>query len=512
MRRAVAAESDGPSPSLTENRSLNWEPHWLEAQGQVRIDSDLLKGATNELRLELLAEGTDHQDSASAANPNELILGDPNPIVRDSGISRSGTAGSTRPALELTCDQIALRVTGASRSQSRIHTAVLSGDVRCQEAPAADGLASRFGVRGEFVQMIDLSSRSGRVEVVGQPAEIRLGPVDLTGPNVNLDVAQNAAWIDGPGVASMPLPRSMSLTAAGDTERATLTWNREMRFDGRTLSCADGISIRGPLQLIRAQSLQISLRRPFILGQPMQANGSPEIESTQVQGDVFLENRTLRDQGIVAIDTARLHRLSIQHVTGAVEGTGPGWIETIRRGAVALPSTPPASMPASEDGLSYVQVQFQKGLTGSLDRREVRFFDEIHAVYGPVDDWSSRIATAQRDQLGRGAFFLRCRELVLLQSPLATPGVVQLEMIAQGNTTIEGKDFQATADRLSYDQSKDLLILEGTQRTGAHIWYQDPQGSKQSEQMARKLEYRPKTNRLKIDDFQFLQFRTRVDN
>ena len=44
-----------------------------------------------------------------------------------------------------------------------------------------------------------------------------------------------------------------------------------------------------------------------------------------------------------------------------------------------------------------------------------------------------------------------------------------MELIAQGNTTIDGRQFMATAERLSYEQDKDLLVLEGSDRTGARF-------------------------------------------
>jgi hypothetical protein len=144
-----------------------------------------------------------------------------------------------------------------------------------------------------------------------------------------------------------------------------------------------------------------------------------------------------------------------------------------------------------------------------LARREVRFGDRVRAIYGPVQQWSDRLATVDPEQLLDQQLLLSCRELTLLQTSEYASGDASVELIALGNTTIDGRAFTAAAERLSYAQAKDLLVLEGTPQSPARIRYQDPQQGKSSEQVAGKLQYYPKSQRLMLQDVQMFNFRIR---
>ena len=155
--------------------------------------------------------------------------------------------------------------------------------------------------------------------------------------------------------------------------------------------------------------------------------------------------------------------------------------------------------------LAFVHIDFERELTGKLSERIVHFQNQVRAVYGPVNDWSDRIEVKQREELPEQGLLLGCDTLTMLQNGRPNTPNSGMEFIAQGNTTIDGRQFTATAERLSYEQAKDLLVLEGNERSGAQILHRDAQGERRS--VARKLQYQPRTNRL-IGDLQFLEFRT----
>jgi hypothetical protein len=74
-------------------------------------------------------------------------------------------------------------------------------------------------------------------------------------------------------------------------------------------------------------------------------------------------------------------------------------------------------------------------------------------------------------------------------------------MRAQGNVRIEGqsaesRSFWAQADRASYEQAKDLFLLEGDPRIPATFWYAGQQGPPTQ---ARKVSYVRSKNELKAE-------------
>jgi len=79
-----------------------------------------------------------------------------------------------------------------------------------------------------------------------------------------------------------------------------------------------------------------------------------------------------------------------------------------------------------------------------------------------------------------------------------------MELDAAGNTVLEGKSekgdkFVARALRMTYDQAKDLLVLEGDGRTDAELFRQQQVGGPMSKATARKIHFWPSTNRLRVD-------------
>jgi hypothetical protein len=85
-------------------------------------------------------------------------------------------------------------------------------------------------------------------------------------------------------------------------------------------------------------------------------------------------------------------------------------------------------------------------------------------------------------------------------------GPVQLQ--ALGNVRIDGQSptqgaFRAQAARASFEQAKDVFILEGDGRTHATLWRAGQRGSPPS---ARKITYVRSTGRITVDGIQYFEF------
>jgi hypothetical protein len=79
-----------------------------------------------------------------------------------------------------------------------------------------------------------------------------------------------------------------------------------------------------------------------------------------------------------------------------------------------------------------------------------------------------------------------------------------VELEASGNANVEGNNFTAHADRITYAQSKDLLVLEGTGRSDAELTRQTDAGGPVSRTSARKILYWRSAGRVELDDWKFL--------
>ena len=83
-------------------------------------------------------------------------------------------------------------------------------------------------------------------------------------------------------------------------------------------------------------------------------------------------------------------------------------------------------------------------------------------------------------------------------------------MHAKGDVRISGQvpaqgEFSVQADRASYDQSKDVFILEGDTRTPARLWRRTISGQDTPPLEARRIQYVRSTNEAKVDGFQYFE-------
>ena len=160
-------------------------------------------------------------------------------------------------------------------------------------------------------------------------------------------------------------------------------------------------------------------------------------------------------------------------------------------------------MPPKEDQrLTFVQVDFQRQLQGDLQRHVVQFQGRVQVLYGPVLSWNETLQTD--GVLGPDEVLLTCDQLTLAEGLPLPNSKRSVNLLAQGNTYVEGQDFTARGDRISYEQVKDLLVLEGTARDDAVLSHQARVGAPRTEHAARKILYWPQTQRVEVDDARYL--------
>jgi hypothetical protein len=92
---------------------------------------------------------------------------------------------------------------------------------------------------------------------------------------------------------------------------------------------------------------------------------------------------------------------------------------------------------------------------------------------------------------------LTSREMSITQMGVTPQGDRQIELSATGQPHVESQSFRASGDRLSYDGSKGLLVLEGA-REEAQFWHRQNTGV-EIDGAAQRIQYWPDENRLDAD-------------
>ena len=405
------------------------------------------------------------------------------------------------------------------------------GDREPAAAPSRD---AGMEIRGEQLQIARPTRFDARAIVSGRPASVRGRGLDLTGPLVEFDRGRNRLTVDGAGRLAVPLAAgtgglasfgfsgdSRPAAAAPDARPGSLdvTWQGRMDFDGLTARFVDRVVTAATDTTVQAGSLDVVFNRPieFAAGRAQPAV-QPDVTRIACGSGVKVESSSAGQDGSQSKEQLFVRDLVIDRTSGDVVGTGPGRLTSTRFGqaaGMALPTTPAAtaaaaaapaaSAPSRPDELSYLGVDFQRGMRGNLNRRVMEFHQRVEAIWGPVARWGDtldphaagglppRVVTINADVLGVG------------QAPPA-PGQRRssIELGAGGNVLVEGESFTARSARLSWSEAKDLLVLEGDGRSDAQLFRQVKVGANTSSASAGKILFWRALNRVDVDDARFL--------
>ena len=161
--------------------------------------------------------------------------------------------------------------------------------------------------------------------------------------------------------------------------------------------------------------------------------------------------------------------------------------------------------PRPANGLTYLGVDFQRGLRGNIHQRRMEFHQRVEAVWGPVAGWDDRLDPHAPSGLPEGVVAVSCDVLGVGQVPPA-PGRARpsMELAAGGNVLVEGESFTARSARLTWAEAKDLLVFEGDGRSDAQLFRQLQAGAQPSSASAGKILYWRGLNRVDVEDARYL--------
>ncbi len=301
-----------------------------------------------------------------------------------------------------------------------------------------------------------------------------------------------------------------------------------MQFDGQRAIFDRETLVKQQQATLRTERLEAVLSERIDLAHPQRPGASrPHIDRVICWGGLLLDRATADERGTLAQEKLQAQDLTIDQVTGAIFGHGPGWLTRVYRRDSELekpgmgarpggtpskasaksaaspsagsPFTPP---PDPDKPLNYLRVDFQVALQGNLHQRAIKFSDHVQAVHAPVRNWEDTVNADRIAQAGPRAVVLNCQDLYL--NEMRRGEEKWFEASARGNAKVEGESFDALADRLNYSQEKDLLVLQGTDLMPAQLWRQQGPGSPRSYLAAREIEYWRRDNHIKITKAQYL--------
>jgi hypothetical protein len=540
-------EDPTPPANPTDRRRL--VPDRLQAYKQVHFDSPTLSGDVSHLQVWIkrpppMTPAAQLAAQSATAPPGAPAAGPPSPF----GAS-AGAGPQTAPQRHLHVAGKLLQVEALMGEKTtdvtRIH---IERDVRLRETQSAEPGARPMTVKGDQLDVDQPLPNQAVVHVLGKPARIEAREMMIEGAAIHLDRARNYAWVDGQGLMTVLMPADPKIQPPPPARPLRIEWKRRMDFDGRDATFFDSVVTRMEQQKITSEGVATfeqqrltsdwlqAVFEPRVLFDQMDPRARPQISHVLCRGNVFLEQRTTAGEKPLSVERLTAADLRAEPASGNLLANGPGWVRRVwldTGNGIRAPGTSAAAKPAASrppgNQLAYLGVYFQGRLLGNQTRQTMDFRERVRTVYGPVPDWDTILEPDDPDKLGDGAILLTSDRLQV-ERMAPEPGHEQpFELIATGSAKIDGRAnfapggttpqdptrppskgqmFSASAARVSYAATKDLLVMEGDGRSDAHLARQVRIGAPYDEQTAGKFLFWPSLNKLLVQDAQQLNIQT----
>lgn len=540
---AAAPRADRPGPRLD-----GVKPSRMLARGMVEIDMEQLTARTDRMELwfkHLPAAPAAAQPATSTAAAAPSAAGLPGPTAPkppEQGLPHRSklvaTGGLVRGLVTMAPDNNQLEEISLENQVHLVEEArggaagMPPGGGDPQPEPALE-------IKGDQLQLSRATRFDARAVVSGRPAQVKGRGLDLEGPLVEFDRGRNRLTVDGAGRLRLPMAggtsglESLGMGGAAappappapgqPAGKLDVTWQGRMDFDGLTARFVDRVVTTSGETALKAGSLDVIFTQPidFSAGGMQRGGQRADVAKIACGSGVRIESETSGQDGSKSVDKLFVRDLVLDRATGDVSGTGPGRLASTRFGqapGMAMPGgmpgpgmpagsaqqAPPAA-PPRPDELTYLGVDFQRGLRGNIHRRVMEFHQRVEAIWGPVGGWGDTLDAHAAGGLPPRAIAITSDVLGVGQAPLA-PGQRRssIELMAGGNVLVEGESFTARSARLSWSEAKDLLVFEGDGRSDAQLFRQLKIGAPTSSASAGKILYWRAINRVDVDDARFL--------
>ncbi|MFM7740878.1 MAG: hypothetical protein ACKO9H_15850, partial [Planctomycetota bacterium] len=368
--------------------------------------------------------------------------------------------------------------------------------------------------------------------------------MELAAPELQLDQAANRVWASGSGQAKLRpqvkpaaeqgdmLAQAAEPEAKAKQQELEVEWQGGMIFDGEKVyfehavqSEAVETAADGSQTVLRtvSEGLNLLLDRPVNLRQRSSGVGveSGELNIRQIvlvdripgngrafqvsqplseNRPVLLEKYTVTPSGqMLDKQQIRVPRIAMELESGDVTASGPGEILQWKPGGSGNGQTSGLTSPLARaeatgsggrSGLDYMHCKFDGDLMANTNRTEVRINERVRALYGVVPNWETRL-DPDAERVPAESTRISCEQVQIVQWTPRGSELPTTEVLATRNARIVGSNFEATAERLSYNERSDLLVMEGDGRQDANLWFQQKPGAQRDHLVAGKILYRP---------------------
>ncbi len=370
------------------------------------------------------------------------------------------------------------------------------GGVEVRQEPAKPGEEGVY-IEGNTLNMNCFAG--GNVLVVtGDLAKLKMDKIFILGPEVNIDQVENKAYVIGGGAMQMQSTTTLEGKPLAHPVPLTVHWGDNMVFRGSFAQFQGNIQAEQDNARLACQVLQVIFDRPISLKEGMRGSQPAKVsklvadkgdgeENVRVEDQTFEGGKLQKYQLLIGteVQMATVERDDAPSQPGKSNDAndvtlyGPGSVRIMQQGDADLTVTPGNSTPnppaavkktTKDQPMKLTYVSFMKVMKASSRTNVASFWESVRVLNMPCDDPHRNIDLDEMLSTGlpEGALYLRCNILKVgtyQKTILGSNGQKQLRtyqvMDARGQVYVEGRDFTAQCDHLTFNEEKDQVIFDG---------------------------------------------------
>lgn len=471
-------------------------PRRLEAAGEVRLSSAEFIIRRAERLIVHFKEGAERKD-ASAASAAAPPAASPAPAERPG--SAAGSSGplssgplvpaptgpgpaARKPPLIVEARLLDLELTRLDQRYDADRVRA-EGKVLASQASQTAG-SKPLDLRAERLDLRRLGT-DYLIDLFGQPASVQFDRLTLTGPAIKLDQQQNVIEVSGRGMMKMPSRTDFQGTRLQEDIDVVVTWTQRMLFDGKLAEFLGEVVAEQQGARLACHDLRVELASRIPLRERGSTTNNPPPALTRLLGGggVVMEKRGEQPGEYQRIRGQELD-FNNDHDRRLLRVRGPGQADILQltRAAQAVPQP---HLPAREE-LKLTRVLFEGVMEADQHQGIIIFREGLQMFHLPSQQLDVDL---NADALPKGALFLTCEEIQASVGKGPAGGPAPREFRAFQRVRVHAHEFTAVADELKYDESKELLVLEGRGANRATLVRQTRPGGPRDPFSSRQIRY-----------------------
>src|SRR5262249_50373162 len=386
------------------------------------------------------------------------------------------------------------------------------GQVQGQQAREKAGERG-LDIRGDTLELTKKLDGNEIVVTSSDLAELETDKLTIRGPQINIDQVENKAWVNGRGAMTLESDRNFQGTQLKQPVPITIIWDKSMFFQGSLAQFSGGIQAEQEKAHLACQSLQVTLDRPISLSEG-EKNGPPaKVDRLVCDKDVMVDDSEYEGGRLIKYQRLDCRELNVDNIQNKAYAYGPKGKFTIwQPGDAGSPlAAPPQTQTASKKPAQEMKltiITFDGRMWADNTSHTAIFNDNVMAL---------NFATENKDldqdldhlleHLPDDAVYMHCEQMKVYNRPENGKSNQQLE--SEGRVNCRTKEYEAHAEKVTYNEAKDQLIFDGGDGGFARLIHFLGIGIQPQESKAKRFIYLRKSGQIFSEGVQGVRGTTR---